>query len=644
MTDLHIRLKLLNARQKNTLKHLRGRHDQRDHNRWPAGYVAQSYVPTGRRGDLMTSRASGQIGRGIQGTAQVAMLANQMSIPWSPTSQFATQDDLIAHIRSVQEKRNSQRLPFRYDILQHQKEFAVPKARGISGVKALSINGEPYFYREYPEYWRKAFGSIVSSNSANNWSIIPTYLNTIVADDLSSAMGLNIAPVSQVSSTGYTIARGLDLDTSVSVEDIVISFLSPVIDSQEYRERRRTLEPLAVLDLILGNNDNHAGNFGVIQIDDGNGNTYPQFAGYDYDLSGGSTKRVPGKQNGSTPVNLWIDLINNSAGKKPLGEKGFLSDDMRQILSVLPQTIQWNDTIPEDARKQILDRVNHLLYLDSTHDSFSGTMDIQDEMYNFSKQNMENDYPDGVKRLMNSLRMHDVVGEQESAIIKPLSGLQSMMSDEVIAQMFSYPEFAQHLAYIKAENAKINTNAQEILKAQNNDEIKDIYRQTIPVSQEYSDIVDEIGNSYIEEYRSYLMSLNARITSVGHDRKTRFDSLQDVAYSPTNARKLLKNIELLLQDLIDINDRISQSSSNQDLKKEHAELMLRIESAISDAVLELFKKDFSEGKITDNPANSNFVKMFLAYNLDEPDYHWDNGDGMDYGSIYQDLESYFLYA
>ena len=63
-------------------KHLRGRHDQRDHNRWPAGYVAQSYVPTGRRGDLMASRTSGQMGGGIQNTAQVMMMENRNPSFW----------------------------------------------------------------------------------------------------------------------------------------------------------------------------------------------------------------------------------------------------------------------------------------------------------------------------------------------------------------------------------------------------------------------------------------------------------------------------------------------------------------------------------------------------------------------------------
>lgn len=64
----NIRIRLLGMR----LKHLRGRHDQRDHNRWPAGYQAQTYTPTGRRGSAMAARVTG----GLAGVTQSNVLAN----------------------------------------------------------------------------------------------------------------------------------------------------------------------------------------------------------------------------------------------------------------------------------------------------------------------------------------------------------------------------------------------------------------------------------------------------------------------------------------------------------------------------------------------------------------------------------------
>lgn len=48
MTSILKKLKQLEE-WKITVKHMRGRHDQRTHNRWPPGYIAQSYVPVSRR-------------------------------------------------------------------------------------------------------------------------------------------------------------------------------------------------------------------------------------------------------------------------------------------------------------------------------------------------------------------------------------------------------------------------------------------------------------------------------------------------------------------------------------------------------------------------------------------------------------------
>jgi hypothetical protein len=58
---------------KERMKHMRGRHDQRDHNRWPAGYQAQVYVPTGRRAGALGARATG----GLAGMTQALTLANR---------------------------------------------------------------------------------------------------------------------------------------------------------------------------------------------------------------------------------------------------------------------------------------------------------------------------------------------------------------------------------------------------------------------------------------------------------------------------------------------------------------------------------------------------------------------------------------
>lgn len=55
MENLETRInKLREWRQ--TVKHLRGQHDQRKHNRWPSGYIAQTYEPVSRRSNLISQR------------------------------------------------------------------------------------------------------------------------------------------------------------------------------------------------------------------------------------------------------------------------------------------------------------------------------------------------------------------------------------------------------------------------------------------------------------------------------------------------------------------------------------------------------------------------------------------------------------
>ena len=78
-------------------KHLRGRHDQRDHNRWPAGYQAQTYTPSGRRGSAIAARATG----GLAGVTQENILANQGEVQGDmfagiPSRQFETATSIRA--------------------------------------------------------------------------------------------------------------------------------------------------------------------------------------------------------------------------------------------------------------------------------------------------------------------------------------------------------------------------------------------------------------------------------------------------------------------------------------------------------------------------------------------------------------------
>lgn len=85
MSEIISRLDKLNEWKKQ-FKHLRGRHDQRDHNRWPAGYQAQVYVPTGRRGSALSARTSG----GLRSMTRSGILASRTTIADVTVEQMKT--------------------------------------------------------------------------------------------------------------------------------------------------------------------------------------------------------------------------------------------------------------------------------------------------------------------------------------------------------------------------------------------------------------------------------------------------------------------------------------------------------------------------------------------------------------------------
>ena len=98
---------ILNKRE----KHLRGRHDQRDHNRWPAGYQAQTYTPSGRRAAVMQGRSSGSLssmtappkGKLPAGVVQTSMFNEPVIAPVAPDKSQREQllDDIRGKSRAM---------------------------------------------------------------------------------------------------------------------------------------------------------------------------------------------------------------------------------------------------------------------------------------------------------------------------------------------------------------------------------------------------------------------------------------------------------------------------------------------------------------------------------------------------------------
>ena len=314
-------------------KHLRGRHDQRDHNRWPAGYQAQGYIPTGggRRAGLLSSRATG----GVAGITQQNIMMNQ---------------DLVGEIKEFQKERDVQRLPLNFDMSPYKEKFD-SAGSGATGVKKVQIGNEIYFYRDTPGY----FGAEGFETANENWFVMPGLYFPLIADSLSSAMGVNVAPLAQLSSNERVITSDIGIEVSKGpkwymqsrIEDIKTGNLS----REESDKIRYEMEPYIALSLIIGQGDGHWGNVSVVRNSPNSVlDTEYMIATVDTDFSGAET-------NTDNAVGLFFDELLKG---RPVGE-GIFSPRMEEILRLIPQTIEWHPAITRDAKNQILSRVRALI-------------------------------------------------------------------------------------------------------------------------------------------------------------------------------------------------------------------------------------------------------------------------------------------
>lgn len=431
---INLLLRLLILRQRTTHKHLRGRHDQRDHawNRGmgrgatPAGGGAdglsqmeiyqktrQSLLdmvrqgqttrqdvrnqlrelrglpPISRRQDVMNNRVQGGGFRNESSNPVPQNTTNASTLQWAPmkvgrdgSKTIETKEQLIQQIKDIQSKRNARRLPQGINISQEIRSATI-NTEGMSKVKELYIadgsgNEKKYFYRNTPIEIKNTIANI-----DKNWLGSNSSINAIVADDLSSAMGLNIAPVSQVSNEGSVLTEsyesmslGIGMNQEYTPENIS--------SSSEWLAKRREIESIAILDLLLGQSDGHIANYGKLP-ENNEDIMQSMIVGFDFDYSGSSTNK---NHNGSYAAMTYFDVLyGQSKDLAPSSEKGFLSNEMRQLLTVIPETIEWNDAVPEITRDQILSRVNHLLKLDSEYNATSD-INIQDEMFSYSLNRM----------------------------------------------------------------------------------------------------------------------------------------------------------------------------------------------------------------------------------------------------------------
>ena len=412
-----------------TFKHLRGRHDQRDHNRWPAGYQSQTYVPTGRRGSVMSARATG----GLAGITQSETLLNQ---------------GIQQKIKDFQKERALKRLPHNFDVSPYKAQMQLA-GRGVSQVKTFTAGNEVYYYRDTPAY----YGARGFSDAIDSWFPMPGYYMPIVADSLSSAMGVDVAPVAQISNEGRIVTTALDIDGSKSTSDVVSDLVDELKNNytpEKYEEISNMIEPHVLMALILGQGDGHYGNMAVINNPStSTSDTKTIFGSFDHDFSGT-------RYTSDALVETFFDDI------MPMHQGGgkMFSSKTEEILRGISKNIEWHPDISSHAKRLIMARIDALIQ--ANEDIVAGTTDYNGQPvqeYVVAQLNQASDNINKMNR--NPLFARDMANELQNHIEslntdkeyteQEFNTLASKSGDELAQEYFkqvygkSYDEFQKEM-------------------------------------------------------------------------------------------------------------------------------------------------------------------------------------------------------
>lgn len=272
-------------------KHLRGRHDQRDHNRWPAGYQAQtpssssssgsaptpipsspfpnSPSPT-RRGDLMAARAAIPVPTGgLAAMTQEAVLANRQ--PWDkgvPNTAFSAllQQRGInpAEITRAQQEVANQKRRTRFNPAWSLKAFR-KSSKQRQGVRKLRLDADSpdaigvpgiaevdYLWAERP--------TTNNIGNENSWLSYDSYVMPLVADALTTALGMHNSTASSMLSNGTTVES--------AVKGIPLDMNNPNI-VEDMKSGKINIEDQALVDLILGRSNTSDRDYIIVQTPDG---------------------------------------------------------------------------------------------------------------------------------------------------------------------------------------------------------------------------------------------------------------------------------------------------------------------------------------------------------------------------------------
>jgi hypothetical protein len=354
------------------LKHLRGQHDQRDH-AWNRGMGAggagvelgpnqMGPLPTmqmyrEQRLALMSQHRQGEITR-EEMRRQIRDLRGMVDSPsvvLGNNSESTYSATVAENIRKFQEQRDAIRLPDDFDITPYidQMRYA---GDGVSNVQRGEINGETYFYRRLPHYGE-------GYKYKDTWSSLRGPLKAIVADDIASALGLPLAPVSSLTNERFVITPAMTF-VKEPVFDVFRKYKNNFFNAQTKEEEEkaqdtyiRFQEPLAIMDLIIGQNDGHQTNINIIK--NPNRDLYDSediLTSVDYDLSGRNYHK-------SIAIVEWARALALDPTKT---DRRILTPQMREILTQFSQNVQWSEFIPERAQQEYLARVQAILDMDAT--------------------------------------------------------------------------------------------------------------------------------------------------------------------------------------------------------------------------------------------------------------------------------------
>lgn len=298
------------------LKHMRGRHDQRTHNRWPSGYIAQSSDTSPALGEPVQRRDI--LKRQQQQGSSSLVLANEN-----------------------QENRDAIRLP--RDVSASSLNYT--DVGQTSVIRKFSYNNRTYYKREEP------------NSIPPEVFPISSHLLPVLADIISTGMGVDAAPVAQIMSDGKIVTTGMDVaDTSKKGMDMNSVFTSIPSSKEDFENIEDSLEAIALLDALIGQADGHMMNYVPVRNNAVNSD-YPMVAGIDFDIAG-----TFGEINSAALFRYLGLRCDNKYAKYRTDNDGLvIRKSGVELLKKLKNNIKWTDDINQATRNILMARIDTLI-------------------------------------------------------------------------------------------------------------------------------------------------------------------------------------------------------------------------------------------------------------------------------------------